>query len=70
MNQSRTIRLPVHVVKELNQVLRTQRQLEAASNGDTTVEDVARRLDRSGGGRAGHPGPQRAHRVPRCSARH
>ena len=27
MNQSRTIRLPVHVVKELNQVLRTKRQL-------------------------------------------
>jgi RNA polymerase nonessential primary-like sigma factor len=46
MNQSRTIRLPVHVVKELNQVLRAQRQLEAASNGDTTVEEVARRLDR------------------------
>ncbi len=46
MNQSRTIRLPVHVVKELNQVLRCQRQLEAASNGDTTVEDVARELAR------------------------
>lgn len=46
MNQSRTIRLPVHVVKELNQVLRCQRQLEAASNGDTTVEDVARTLER------------------------
>jgi RNA polymerase nonessential primary-like sigma factor len=46
MNQSRTIRLPVHVVKELNQVLRCQRQLEAASNGDTTVEDVARELSR------------------------
>ena len=47
MNQSRTIRLPVHVVKELNQVLRCQRQLEAANNGDTTVEDVARQLARS-----------------------
>ena len=46
MNQSRTIRLPVHVVKELNQVLRAQRQLEAAGNGDTTIEDVARRLNR------------------------
>ena len=46
MNQSRTIRLPVHVVKELNQVLRTQRQLEAAGNGDTSLEEVARRLDR------------------------
>ena len=47
MNQSRTIRLPVHVVKELNQVLRCQRQLEAASNGDSSIEDVARRLNRS-----------------------
>ncbi|MCK6387171.1 RNA polymerase sigma factor RpoS [Zoogloea sp.] len=47
MNQSRTIRLPVHVVKELNQVLRTKRQLEAVSNGDATVDDVARRMDRS-----------------------
>jgi len=46
MNQSRTIRLPVHVVKELNQVLRAQRQLETAGNGDTTLEEVARRLDR------------------------
>lgn len=46
MNQSRTIRLPVHVVKELNQVLRCQRQLEAASNGDFSIEDVARRLGR------------------------
>lgn len=46
MNQSRTIRLPVHVVKELNQVLRCQRQLEAASNGDFSIEDVARQLGR------------------------
>ena len=46
MNQSRTIRLPVHVVKELNQVLRTQRQLEASGHGDTPVEEVARQLSR------------------------
>lgn len=47
MNQSRTIRLPVHVVKELNQVLRAQRSLEAASNGESTLEDIARRLNKS-----------------------
>jgi len=46
MNQSRTIRLPVHVVKELNQVLRTKRQLEAMNNGDATADDVARRMAR------------------------
>lgn len=47
MNQSRTIRLPVHVVKELNQVLRAQRNLEAASNGESSLEEVARRLGKS-----------------------
>lgn len=47
MNQSRTIRLPVHVVKELNQVLRAKRQLEAMNNGDATADDVARRMERS-----------------------
>ena len=39
MNQSRTIRLPVHVVKELNQVLRAQRQIEASAAG-TNANDV------------------------------
>ena len=45
MNQSRTIRLPVHVVKELNQVLRAQRSIES-SRGGATIEDVAQRLER------------------------
>lgn len=47
MNQSRTIRLPVHVVKELNQVLRAQRRLEARCNGESTLEEVAQSLDKS-----------------------
>lgn len=46
MNQSRTIRLPVHVVKELNQVLRAQRSLEAEGQGEYTLEDVAERVGR------------------------
>lgn len=46
MNQSRTIRLPVHVVKELNQVLRVQRSLEASNNGASTLEAVANKLGR------------------------
>ncbi|MBS0510678.1 MAG: RNA polymerase sigma factor RpoS [Proteobacteria bacterium] len=46
MNQSRTIRLPVHVVKELNQVLRAQRSLEASSNGESTLESIAQRLNK------------------------
>ena len=45
MNQSRTIRLPVHVVKELNQVLRAQRALES-SHGSASLDQVATRLSR------------------------
>ena len=47
MNQSRTIRLPVHVVKELNQVLRAQRHIEANSNGESSLEEIANRLGKS-----------------------
>ncbi len=46
MNQSRTIRLPVHVVKELNTVLRAMRRLEAASARETGVEEIAQLLDK------------------------
>jgi RNA polymerase nonessential primary-like sigma factor len=44
MSQSRTIRLPAHVVKELNVVLRAQRHLEThglAEGRDATLDDVA-----------------------------
>ncbi len=47
MNQSRTIRLPVNVVKEMNVVLRAMRHLEThapAGERDTTLEDVAHLL--------------------------
>ena len=47
MNQSRTIRLPVHVVKELNQVLRAQRHIESHSNGESSLEQIAARLGKS-----------------------
>ena len=46
MNQSRTIRLPVHVVKEINLVLRAFRHLESAATRDTSVEQVAALIDR------------------------
>lgn len=49
MNQSRTIRLPAHVVKELNIVLRALRHLEthAPPGGrDPSLEDVAHLLGR------------------------
>jgi RNA polymerase nonessential primary-like sigma factor len=41
MNQSRTIRLPVHVIKELNVILRATRYLETHGDHEPTVEDVA-----------------------------
>ena len=47
MNQSRTIRQPVHVIKELNVVLRARRYLEAHSERDPTVEDIAHFTERS-----------------------
>lgn len=41
MTQSRTIRLPVHVIKELNTVLRARRHLELAGARDPSAEDIA-----------------------------
>jgi RNA polymerase nonessential primary-like sigma factor len=48
MNQARTVRLPVHMVRELNQILRAKYHLEARHhNGkDATVEDIAHLVDR------------------------
>lgn len=46
MNQSRTIRLPVHVIKELNCCLRAFSHLESNGVKDPTVEDVAHLLDK------------------------
>ncbi len=46
MNQSRTIRLPVHVIKELNVYLRAMRFLEARSDTDPKPEDIAHLLGR------------------------
>ncbi len=41
MNQTRTIRLPVHVVKEVNVCLRTARQLMQQLDHEPTAEDIA-----------------------------
>jgi len=46
MNQSRTIRLPVHIIKELNIYLRAQRHLESHGMPDPTIEDIAHLVDR------------------------
>ena len=46
MNQSRTIRLPVHVIKELNICLRAFRHLEAQNDKEPSIEDVAHLVER------------------------
>lgn len=46
MNQTRTIRLPIHVVKEINVYLRTSRQLSQRLDHDPTPEDIAAVLDK------------------------
>jgi RNA polymerase nonessential primary-like sigma factor len=46
MNQTRTIRLPIHVVKELNVYLRTSRELAQKLDHEPTAEEIARSLDR------------------------
>ncbi len=52
MNQARTVRLPVHMVRELNQILRAKYHLEAQHNAgagagkDASVEDIAHLVGR------------------------
>ena len=46
MNQTRTIRLPIHVVKELNVYLRTARELAHQLDHEPTAEDIAAAVDR------------------------
>ena len=46
MNQTRTIRLPIHVLKELNIYLRAARQLTQTLDHEPSAEDIAEMLDR------------------------
>ncbi|HET8817226.1 MAG TPA: RNA polymerase sigma factor RpoS [Pseudidiomarina sp.] len=45
MNQTRTIRLPIHVVKELNSYLRASRELAHKLDHEPTAEDIAEKMD-------------------------
>lgn len=46
MNQSRLVRLPFHVIKDLNQVLKVKKQLQEKSHGQVvSVKDIAKELD-------------------------
>ncbi|MFL0798756.1 MAG: RNA polymerase sigma factor RpoS [Cellvibrionaceae bacterium] len=46
MNQTRTIRLPIHVVKELNTYLRASRELTQKLDHEPTPDEIAEMLDR------------------------
>ncbi|HLW75169.1 MAG TPA: RNA polymerase sigma factor RpoS [Gammaproteobacteria bacterium] len=47
MNQTRTIRLPIHVIKELNLYLRAARKLSNALDREATAEEIAVEMDKS-----------------------
>lgn len=46
MNQTRTIRLPIHVVKEINIYLRAARELTQILDHEPSPEEIAKLLDR------------------------
>ena len=46
MNQTRTIRLPIHVVKEMNVYIKAERRLQQSLDREPTVEDIAQLTER------------------------
>ncbi len=46
MNQTRTIRLPIHIVKELNVCLRAARELTQKLDHEPSTEEIAKLLDK------------------------
>jgi RNA polymerase nonessential primary-like sigma factor len=46
MNQTRTIRLPIHIVKEMNVYLKAQRSLAQQLDHEPTADDIAKHLDK------------------------
>ncbi len=47
MNQTRTIRLPIHIIKELNIYLRKAREITQNLDHEPTFEDIARSLNKA-----------------------
>ena len=45
MNQARTIRLPVHLIKQINQYQRVSRRLAQTLDHEPTAEEIAKELD-------------------------
>lgn len=46
MNQTRTIRLPIHIIKELNVYLRKAREITQTLDHEPTFEDIAKALNK------------------------
>jgi len=46
MNQTRTIRLPIHVVKEMNVYIKAERRLQQSLDREPTAEDIASLTER------------------------
>jgi RNA polymerase nonessential primary-like sigma factor len=46
MNQTRTIRLPIHVIKEMNQCLRMARRLTHTLDHEPSAEEIAQAMER------------------------
>ena len=47
MNQSRVVRLPIHIIKNLSAVLRSSRQLAQTMRGEPRIEEVAQVMGKS-----------------------
>jgi RNA polymerase nonessential primary-like sigma factor len=45
MNQTRTVRLPIHIIKRINGYLRTGRQLSQASQRAASIDEIAREME-------------------------
>jgi len=46
MNQSRTVRLPIHIIKDINSCLRAARRLRQENEENPSVQDIAAYLQR------------------------
>jgi len=47
MNQSRTVRLPIHIIKDINSCLRTARRLRDVLNREPTIAEIATARDKA-----------------------
>ena len=46
MNQSRTVRLPIHIIKDINTVLRASRRLRHCQESAPTAAEISEYMDR------------------------